>query len=166
MPNLLIYLYKRKEALKLINDVSEIANNLNISLSCKIPLYECLKLAKETIKYKRFKESFELYINDYIMYNFNMTKAIDNLKMKFDSYELDMFLSILFQGDKEGNIVDAMQVFSETLELSYFKYLKYKEAQRITFVTFASVISLLNITIIAIYPVIIQITENLSKIFS
>ncbi|MEG1990079.1 MAG: hypothetical protein RR144_03225 [Clostridia bacterium] len=166
LPNFLIYTYKKQESLKIINDITVVVNNLNISLTCNIPLYECLKFARNSIVYTRFKSAFDTFVNDYILYNFNMVKAIDNFKLKFDSYELEIFFNIILQGDKEGNIKEALQVFSETLELSYFKYLKYKETKRITFVTISSLISLINITIIAIYPIIIQITENLSKIFS
>jgi hypothetical protein len=121
---------------------------------------------KTNIKYKRFREGFESFINDYLMYNFNMIKAIDNFKLKFNSYEFNMFLNIILQGEKEGKIIESLTVFSETLDLSYFKYLKYKEAKRIMFVTIASIISLINITILAIYPIIIQISENLQNIFN
>lgn len=159
-------MYSKNESLKIINDISELSNNLKLALSCNIPLHDALNYVKNNIEYKRFKEAFELFINDYMMYNFNMIKAIDNFKQKFNSYEFNMFLNIILQGEKEGKIVESLNVFSETLELSYFKYLKYKEAKRILFVTLASIISLINISILAVYPIIMQISENLQNIFS
>lgn len=166
IPNFLIYIYVKNESLKIINDISEVSSNLKLALSCNIPLHDSLKYVKTNIKYKRFREGFESFINDYLMYNFNMIKAIDNFKLKFNSYEFNMFLNIILQGEKEGKIIESLTVFSETLDLSYFKYLKYKEAKRIMFVTIASIISLINITILAIYPIIIQISENLQNIFN
>ena len=166
IPNFLIYVYTKNESVKIINDISEISNNLRLALSCNIPLHESLKYVKDSIEYIRFREGFDLFINDYLMYNFNIIKAIDNFKLKFDSYEFNMFLNIIIQGDREGKIVESLSVFSETLELSYFKYLKYKETKRIMFVTIASIISLINITILAIYPIAIQISENLQNIFN
>lgn len=165
-PNLLIYIYSKNESLKIIDDISEVSNNLKLALSCNIPLYESLKYVKDNIIHKRFKKGFEMFIDDYLMYNFNMTKAIENFKQKFSSYEFNMLLNIIFQGEKEGKIIESLTIFSDTLDLSYFKYLKYKEARRVTFVIIASMISLINITILAIYPIIIQISENLQNIFN
>lgn len=166
IPNLMIYIYVRNESFKIINDISEVSNNLKLALSCNIPLHESLKYVKENIEYKRFKEGFDVFIDDYLMYNFNMIKAIDNFKLKFNSYEFNMLLNIILQGEKEGKIIESLTIFSETLDLSYFKYLKYKETKRIMFVVVASIISLINITILAIYPIIMQISENLQNIFN
>lgn len=166
IPNFIIYVYVKNESLKIINDISEVSNNLKLALSCNIPLYESLKYVKDNIEYKRFKESFNIFINDYLMYNFNMIKATDNFKLKFNSYEFNMFLNIILQGEKEGKMIESLTVLSETLDLSYFKYLKYQETKRIMFVMLASIISLINITILAIYPIIMQISENLQNIFN
>ena len=166
IPNFLIYRFIKNESIKIINDISEVSNNLKLALSCNIPLHESLKYVINNIEYVRFKEGFNLFINDYLMYNFNMIKAIDNFKLKFSSYEFNMLLNIILQGDREGKIIESLTIFSETLDLSYFKYLKYKEAKRIIFVTIASIISLINITILAAYPIIIQISNNLQNIFN
>jgi hypothetical protein len=166
IPNFLIYIFIKNESVKIINDISEVSNNLKLALSCNIPLHESLKYVENNIGHARFKEGFNLFINDYLMYNFNMMKAIDNFKLKFNSYEFDMFLNIILQGDREGKIIESLSMFSETLDLSYFKYLKYKEVKRIMFVTIASIISLINITILAVYPIIIQVSKNLQNIFS
>ena len=166
LPNFLIYVYTKNESLKIINDISEISNNLRLALSCNIPLNESLKYVKNNIKYKRFRESFEVFTNDYLMYNFNIIKAVDNFKLKFNSYEFNMLLNIVVQGEKEGKMVESLTIFSETLDLSYFKYLKYNEAKRVIFVTVAAIFSLINIAILAVYPIIVQISENLQNIFN
>lgn len=128
-------------------------------------MHESLKYVRNVIEYKRFKECFDIFVNDYLMYNFNMIKAIDNFKPKFESYEFNMFLNIILQGEKEGKIIESLTIFSETLDLSYYKYLKYNEAKRIMFITIASIISLINISIMALYPIIMQISGNLQNIF-
>lgn len=166
LPNFLIYIYTKNESLKIINDISEISNNLRLALSCNIPLNESLKYVKNNIKYKRFRESFEVFTNDYLMYNFNIIKAVDNFKLKFNSYEFNMLLNIVVQGEKEGKMVESLSIFSETLDLSYFKYLKYNETKRVLFVTISAIISLINISILAVYPIIVQISENLQNIFN
>ncbi len=165
IPNFIIYIYVKNESLKIINDISEISNGLKLALSSNIPLYESLTYVKDNIEYKRFRDNFDIFINDYLMYNFSMIKATDNFKLKFNSYEFNMFLNILLQGEKEGKMVQSLTVFSEMLDLSYFKYLKYKETKRIMFVVVASVISLINITVLAVYPIIMQVSENLQNIF-
>lgn len=166
LPNLLIKVYMKNESLKIINDISEVTSSLKLALSCNIPLHESLKYVTNNIDYKRFREKFDLFINDYLMYNFNMIKAVDNFSLKFSSYEFNMFLNIILQGEKEGKMIESLTIFSETLDLSYFKYLKYNETRRILFVTMASILSLINITIMAIYPIIMQISENLQNVFS
>lgn len=166
LPNFLIYIYTKNESIKIISDISEISNSLKLALSCNIPLNESLKYVKENIKYKRFRDSFETFTSDYLMYNFNIIKAVDNFKIKFNSYEFNMLLNIITQGEKEGKMIEALSVFSETLDLSYFKYLKYNEARRMLFVTIAAIISLINIAVLAIYPIIIQISQNLQNIFN
>lgn len=166
LPNFLIYIYTKNESFKIINDISEISNNLRLALSCNIPLNESLKYVKSNIKQKRFKKSFEVFTNDYLMYNFNITKAVDNFKLKFKSYEFNMFLNIFVQGEKEGKMVESLTIFCDTLELSYFKYLKYNEAKRVLFVTISAIFSLINILILTIYPIVIQISENLQNIFN
>jgi len=166
LPNLLINIYIKNESLKIINDISEVTSSLKLALSCNIPLHESLKYVTNNIEYKRFREKFDLFVNDYLMYNFNMIKAVDNFRLKFNSYEFNMFLNIIIQGEKEGKMVESLTMFSETLDLSYFKYLKYNETKRVVFVTMASIVSLVNITIMAIYPIIMQISDNLQNIFS
>lgn len=166
LPNFLIYIYTKNESIKIISDISEISNSLKLALSCNIPLNESLKYVKDNIKYKRFRDSFETFTSDYLMYNFNIIKAVDNFKIKFNSYEFNMLLNIITQGEKEGKMIEALSVFSETLDLSYFKYLKYNEARRMLFVTIAAIISLINIAVLAIYPIMIQISQNLQNIFN
>jgi Flp pilus assembly protein TadB len=165
LPDILVLTYKKQENIKIINDISNIVQSVILSLSANMSLYESLKLSLENISYKRFKLEYENFVNDYIMYNFNILKAINEFENKFNSYEFNMFLSILIQGEKEGKLLENLEIFNSSLELMYFKYLKYKESQRIIFVSFATVISVINSFIIVMYPIGVQITQNLSEIF-
>jgi hypothetical protein len=99
------------------------------------------------------------------MYNFNILRAIEDFKEKFSSYEFNMFLTVLKECEREGNAVESLEAFGKTLDFAYFKYLKLKSANRIIFVSLATVISLINIFLIIMYPIAIQISQNLTDIF-
>lgn len=165
LPDILVFLYKKVEGIKIINDISNIVQSLILSLSANMSFYESLKLSINNIENKRFKLEYGNFINEYILYNFNIIKALNEFEKKFDCYEFNMFLSILVQGEKEGELLENLENFSESLDLVYFRYLKYKSTQRIIFVSIATVISVLNSFFIVMYPIVIQITQNLSEIF-
>ena len=165
LPDILIFTYKKVENIKIINDISNIVQSLILSLSANMSLYEALKLSENNISQKRLKLEYNKFINNYLIYNFNMLKAINEFENKFNCYEFNMFLSILIQGEKEGELLENLEGFSSSLELIYFKYLKYKSSQRILFVLLATIISVLNSFVIVMYPIITQIGQNLSDIF-
>ena len=128
-------------------------------------IHESLKISVNTVKYKRLKEYLEMFILDYEMYNFNIEKCINNIQDKFNCIEFDMFLDILIQGEKEGKLIENLEMFSENLELSYFKTLKYKESKRMMYVIFSCVIAVINISFITLYPMISEISKNINNIF-
>ena len=165
LPNYLIYSYSKGENLKLISQISNIVQSLIISLSASVPLKEALKISVNVVKYDRFKKAYEKFINDYIMYNLNMRMAVENFSKKFNSYEFNMFISILSDLDKEGNMVEGLEIFSGTLENLYFKYLRYKAGKNFLLVSFSTIISLINIFAVVAYPMFIQISDGLRSIF-
>ncbi|MEG0872748.1 MAG: hypothetical protein RSD14_01295 [Clostridia bacterium] len=128
-------------------------------------VYESLKLSVTPISHKRFKIEFEKFVNNYMMYNFNILKAVEEFETKFNSYEFNMFLSILIQGEKEGNMLEGLETFNDSLDLMYFKYLKLKASKRLLFVSFATIISLINSFVIVMYPIAVQVSSNLTDIF-
>jgi len=75
-------------------------------------------------------------------------------------------LRSLIQGDAEGNLLENLEKFAETLELNYFKYLKKKSAERLMYVTLGTVISLVDIVLVVMYPIFKQVIDNLQVIFS
>lgn len=165
IPNLLIYVFKKKESIIIIDDLLKITENLLLSLSSNMTFYNSIKIATSLVKYNRLKEELTLFISDYEMYNFNIEKSVDNIIGKFKSFEFSMFLDILVQGEKEGKIISNLEMFSETLELSYFKTLKYRESKRMTLVIISCILCVINIGITAVYPLFIEITTGVSNIF-
>lgn len=165
IPNIIIFFFKKNENNKIIEDLNNIANSLILSTSADINLVDALKYSVNIIKYPRFKRTFNNFVNDYVLFNYNINKAIIDIRNKFDYYELNLFTDILIQENKNGKIDSALKVFSETLDLSYFKYLKYKSLKRNLLITFATVISVINITAISVYPIIMQIIDSLNQIF-
>ena len=165
LPNLLILLFKRKESLIVINELFKISDNILLSLSSNMTVYESLKICIKNIKYKRLKEYLEMFVLDYEIYNFNIEKAIGNIQDKFNCTEFNMFLDILVQGEKEGKLIENLEMFSQNLELSYFKTLKYKESKRMMYVIISCVIAVINIVIITLYPMVNEIVTGMTKIF-
>ena len=165
-PNYLIYSYTKDEKNILINEIKNLTNSIVLSLSAYGTLEYALNIAKNTLTHPRFILEFDKFIYEYKMYGYNIKQAAINLEKKFDSYELSLFLSTLIQGDAEGNLLENLEKFSETLELNYFKYLKKKSAERLMYVTLGTVLSLVNIVLVVMYPIFKQVIDNLQVIFS
>lgn len=165
-PNYLIYSYKNKEKCLLINELKNITNNLILYLSSYTSLKDSLNLIKPTIKNKRLYVAYEIFLKEYNMNGYKLNLPSRNLEAKFESYELSLFLTSLIQGDKEGNILDAILKYKETLEFNYFKYLKKKAGTRLLYVTFGTVLSLINIVLVIMYPIFMQVVDSLKIIFS
>ena len=165
-PNYLINNHTKNEKNILINEVKNITNSVILSLSAYGTLEQALLTAKNTLQHPRLIKEFEKFIYEYKMYGYNIKQAAINLENKFKSYELSLFLNTLIQGEKEGNLLEDLKKFSETLDLNYFKYLKKKSAERLMYVTLGTVISLLNIVLVVMYPIFKQVIDNLQIIFS
>jgi len=162
----LIYLYKKEEDTKLIDELKNLTSNLILCLSTYAPLKLAFKNAGKALRYKRFIITFEDFIRDYEMNGYNLNKALKRLEEKFDSYDLSVFTSLLRQGEREGNLIENLERFSETLDLNYFKYLKRQSAKRLLYVTLGTVLSLINIMLVVMYPIIVKVMGNLQSIFS
>ena len=166
LPDIIIKSFINSENYKLINQISSIVQSLILSLSSNMSLQNSLKISVDSIDYKRLRIEYENFINKYYMYNFNMSMALSEFKDKFKSSQMSMFLSILEECEKEGRIVENLEAFSEVLNHMYFKYQKYKTAKISLFMSIATVFCLINILIVVMYPMSVQILENLSEIFS
>lgn len=165
-PDYLLYNYTKNEKNILINEVKILVNSIVLSLSAYGTLEYALSTAKNNLTYQRFIKEFEKFIYEYKMNGYNLKSACVNLERKFKSYELSLFLSTLLQGDSDGNLLENLEKFTDTLELNYFKYLKKKSAERLLYVTFGTVLSLLNIVLVVMYPMFKQVVDNLQVIFS
>ena len=165
-PNYLLYSYAKDETNILINEIKNITNSIVLSLSAYGTLENALSTARATLTHTRFILAWDKFIYEYKMYGYNIKQASINLEKKFKSYELSLFLSTLIQGDAEGNLLENLEKFCDTLELNYFKYLKKKSAERLMYVTLGTVISLVDIVLVVMYPIFKQVIDNLQVIFS
>ena len=166
IPNYLIYSYKNKEKYLLINELKNITNNLILYLSSYTSLKDSLNLIKPTIKNKRLYLAYDMFLKEYNMNGYKLSLPSRNLESKFESYELSLFLTSIIQGDKEGNVLDAVLKYKETLEFNYFKYLKKKASTRLLYVTFGTILSLINIVLVVMYPILMQVMDSLQIVFS
>ena len=165
-PNYILYSYTKNERNILINEIKNLTNSIVLSLSAYGTLEYALNIAKNSLTYPRLIREFNKFIYEYKMNGYNIKKAALNLENKFNSYELSLLLSTLIRGDVEGNLLENLEKFVDTLELNYFKYLKKKSTERLMYVTLGTVISLINIILVVMYPIFKQVLDNLQVIFS
>ena len=99
LPDILISIYSKNESIIIINEISNIVQNIIISLSANMTLYDSLKSSINVINYNRLKNEYSRFIDNYMMYNFDILKAISIFSSKFKSYEFNMFLSLLSLGE-------------------------------------------------------------------
>lgn len=164
--NFLIYMFKKEENVKIINEIKNLNLNLILYLSCYTPLKEALIKSINSLTYERIIGCFKRFVYVYELNGYNLTNALKVIEEKFSSYELNMFLNILRQGEKEGKLVENLERFDETLELSYFKYLKRQSEKQLIYIVFGIMASLGSMSLVVIYPMVIDIMNNLQQIFS
>lgn len=166
LPNCLIYIFEKKESIKLINEISNIVQNIILSLSANMSLYDSLISSSNIIKYDRFKNEFLNFIDKYKMYNYSILKAVNSFEKKFDTFEVNMFLSILIECEKEGKYIELLENFEKSLEIRYFKYLNVQSIKSNFIMILAIIISLINCFFVVGFPMIYEIYKNLFEIFS
>lgn len=166
IPNYLMYLFTKKEKNILIGELNTIVSSLIISITSFSPLSSSLELAGKDIKYKRFKEAYSIFVKTYIMNGYNIKLPAKSLMNKFDSYELTLFLTTLIQGENEGAFVESLERYKEVLDANYLKYLKRKTGIKMLYVTLGTVLSLVGLVLIVMYPIIMQVIQNLQLIFA
>lgn len=165
LQDILIYIYKKNESNKLISEISNIVQNIILSLSANMSLYNSLVSSIDVIKYSRFRLEFIDFINKYKMYNYNMIEAVNGFEKKFNTYEFNMFLSILIECEKEGNYVELLENFNKTLDIRYFKALNIQYAKNLSVTLIAIILALTNSFLIVGYPIISEISTSLFDMF-
>lgn len=166
MPNLLIKSYIKSQNVQLIKELKNINSSMILQLSAFVPFKDALRVAVNNIQDKRIKKHFLKFVYEYEIMGFNIKKPAEKLLTKFKSGELSVFLQVLVQCENEGNIIENLERFNATLELSYFKYLNSQAAKRMTYMIIGTVIMLLNIAILCMYPMLVQMNNSLEMIFS
>jgi len=165
LPNILISTHSKNESIIINSEISNIVQNIILSLSAKMTLYDSLKSSVNSISYNRLKKEYSKFVENYIMYNFNILKAISIFSDKFNSYEFYMFLSLLAQGEKEGNMIEILDTFYDSLQLTYLKNLKYKSSKRSIMIVLSTIVVLINSFVIVLYPIIIEISSSFAEMF-
>lgn len=165
IPNLFIYIYTKKENIKLICDIDTINQILIMSLTSKLSLESSFILALQSIKNQRFKTSFKIFIDEYIYFNYNLKIPTYNLTTKFNSSEVLKWFSILLQDRENIGLVNSLEVYSSELENTNYSHIKYKMATSILGISLASILAIINILLIVLYPMFYQITNEINLMF-
>lgn len=166
IPNLLIKSYLKSQNVQLIKELKSINSSLILQLSAFVPFKDALKSAMSNVQDKRIKKHFLRFVYEYEIMGYNLKKPAERLLVKFKSQELQLFLQVLMQCENEGNIIENLERFNLTLELSYFKYLNSQAVKRMTYLVIGTIIMLLNIAVLCMYPMLVQMNNNLEMIFS
>lgn len=165
LPNLLIKMFKNNEKIVIINELRNITNAIMISMSASVPFEEAINSAMSVIKNKRLRKNYEIFTSNYRLSGYNLKKSINQLVEKFDYYEVDLFASTLINSEKEGNVIQALMKYNVILDISYSKYLAKENSKRLMYLTSGTVISLFNIIVIVMYPIFVEVSNNLQMIF-
>lgn len=163
--DIILYIYSKNENTIIIKEVYAISQHLMLAISGNVPFNIAIKSASNNIEYTRLKDEFDRFIIDYELYNFDIVKASNKLSQKFNSYELQSFLELIEQSEKEGNLIQNLNGFIDSLELTKMKYQKIRSTKKFLYVTLGSVLVLANIILVIAYPLIIELTSNLNKLF-
>jgi len=166
IPNYLVQSYRKKEKYILIAELRNIVNSLILCFSSHTTLEVALKQSIIGIKYSRFKTAYAFFVKEYQMNGYKLKIPAQTLENKFTTYEMKLFLSTLLQGENDGNLLESLEKYGNVLELSYFKYLKIKSARNLFYVTFGTILSLVNIVAIVMYPILLEVLNNLELIFA
>lgn len=165
-PNILIKSYIKSQNVQLIKELKNINSSIILQLSAFVPFKDALKTAVNNIQDKRIRKYFAKFVYEYEIMGFNLKKPAERLLQKFKSNELNCFLQVLIQCENEGNIIENLERFNTTLELSYFKYLNSQAMKRMTYLIVGTVMMLLNIAVLCMYPMLVQMNNSLEMIFS
>lgn len=63
-------------------------------------LYQALQVSINSLRYSRFKENYKKFVDDYLLFNLNIRRAVEDFKNKFNSYEFNMFVGVLLDSEK------------------------------------------------------------------
>ncbi len=164
-PNMLIYIKRNQERIEVVKEFRNITDTMIILLTAEMPFKNALKQARNIIELERLKLEYTNFYNNYEMYNYNIKKAANQLNNTFDYYEVKLFLSTLLNSEREGNVIENLEKYNTVLDVSYSKYLNKETGKKLMYLTFGTVLSLLNILLIVMYPIFIEMAQNLQTIF-
>lgn len=160
-----IYLYEKREENILIQEILQLTQNLILSLSIEMNLYDALLSCATGIQYKRLYKAYLTFVHQYKMYHFNFVNLIEEFEKKFHSYDVKMLLTVLLEGQKEGKYIALLENLEKTLELRVLKYEKQEYTKKLIFTIFSITVVLINCFFVVGYPIIYEITMNFTKIF-
>lgn len=164
LPQIIIFIYSKKEKSKVIENISHIVQSMILGISSNMSTYESLVMSSTCITYKRLQIEFMDFIQRYKMYNYELSKATDILIHKFKYYELRLFLSTIIKADKEGDLEESLEAYSMVIEPTIDKNASTKIKKSSIYIIMGAIFLLCNTFAIIMYPIGIQILNNLSEL--
>lgn len=166
IPNILIKSYLKKEDSIIFKDVKLIIESTILLLGTKMPVYNALIEASKSIKNQRLKKEFSKMLDEYEMLGYSFKNVTSFFNGKFASKELKLLISTIANGENEGNLEEKLKALNSTTEITYMKKTKNITDIKKLKLYFFSILCMINIVLLVIYPIIIQITQELKSIFS
>ena len=63
-------------------------------------LNQALQISVNSLRYDRFKQNYKKFVDDYSLFNLNLKRSLEDFKIKFNSYEFNMFIGVLLDSEK------------------------------------------------------------------
>ncbi|MDD4375209.1 MAG: hypothetical protein PHR25_00270 [Clostridia bacterium] len=164
-PNILIYIKRNQERTEIVKEFRNVTDAMIVLLTAEMPFKNALRQARNVIELKRLKLEYTIFYNNYEMYNYNIKKATNQLNSAFDYYEVKLFLSTLLNSEREGNVIENLEKYNTVLDVSYSRYLNKQMGKKLIYLTLGTVLSLINILLMVMYPIFIEMAQNLQTIF-
>ena len=127
-----------------------------------MPLYEALKMFVKDMEYNRFKIAIISFTEEYKIYNFNVNKASANLLTKFNYEEVHTLINILDKNNADINAISLLESFKYTISVKINNNIKIYYLKENYSIIFLSILLLIISFVIIIYPISVQIMNNLN----
>lgn len=166
MPELLINSFINKEKNYILNDLNTYISNIQIFLTVNDSMYNALKNSIDSINYYRFKEALTEFVEEYRIYNYNTKKASYKLLEKFNIDELNIFLDILHINESNNSIIKILSGLKKILNEKLNKNLKIMHMRENYNIVICILLLLCMTFLTVMFPIFVQIVNNLNAIFS
>ena len=166
IPEILIQNSKRKEKKHIFKDLLTLINNLELSLTSNLTIYDSLKFSTSNLKYHRLKTKLENILDEFILYGYSLNRVKGVIDEVFNIEELNLVFSILNESTDIQNTVNLLEILRKNIKEKVFKSSNnFFVKENIKILMFSGVL-LISTFAIVMYPIFFQIMSSLKFMLS